>query len=296
MALTAPTNAFGVHSFTPYNRTTKLPYAIFKVLGSLEFNNTVERIKLEGGSLRYPWDEEFGRSDATLTLVIREIKPVQFLLMQGESPTERSAEASAGVESLVNSKGASVQSATTGIASVSVKSGSESDVKSGMYVVKAVSATTVDVYAVTDVDFNIGTDISYQDDSLKITASPLTITASTAVEIPNTGLELTGGSGTIAMTTDDTAYFYARAINTGSYTAEVGALDVPQEFGALFVAQKQSNGRLYTLECPRIKAGSLPLNFTEFEWSETSIEMSPLYDSDRGFVFKFDEINDSSTT
>ena len=196
MALSTPQCLYGVHSVTAYNPDTRLPFGTAKVVGSISFANSGEIIDLVGGSNVYPWKKEAGLIDASGTFVFREYPDWAFEAFLGKAATTNAAEAGGSVDAIANRNGTTTV-ATTGLASVGVKSGSEADVKSTRYVVKVVSATTVDVYAMSDADFAVGTDLTFQDDTLKITASALTIATSTAVDIPNTGLELTGGSGTI---------------------------------------------------------------------------------------------------
>ena len=136
-----------------------------------------------------------------------------------------------------------------------------------------------------DVDFNTGTDLEFEDDNLKITASPLTITAATAVEIPGTGVELTGGSGSIALTVGETAYLYTRKVNGGSEIMTLGsALQEFPEFGVMFTSQKKANGDTFQGQFFRCKGIGLPLGLNEAVWLETDITIKALFDSAQGKV------------
>jgi len=224
MGLSNPNSIFGVHSVTAYNPDTLVPYGTAKVVGQANLNFSGELVPLNGGSSAYPWRVERGLISSEVTLTLREYPDWLYAAFLGKAVTSNAAETGGAIGSaLTNANGTSVVDAATGIATATVKSGSEADLKAGLYVVVAASATTVDVYAMSDVDFAQGTDLEFVDDSLKITASALTITASTAVTIPNLGVELTGGSGTIGMTTGDTAFFEIRPINTGSTEVVIGA-------------------------------------------------------------------------
>ena len=208
------------------------------------------------------------------------------LELAGWTKTENAAEASGAVTTLTNKNGTSVQVATTGIASVGLKAGETADLKDGVYVVKAVSATTVDVYAISDIYFREGDDVTYQDDDGKITASALTISTGAAVEIPNTGVELTGGSGTIGMTTGDTAIFEIRSTNEGSFEYEYSENPTPIEFGCYFFSQKKANGEYQRLYVPRCKLSSFPTGMTEKEWQEAEVTIKVLYDNAAGYSKK----------
>lgn len=288
MALSNPTVVFGIHSITPYDPDTRIPLGTAKVIGQGSLNLSGDVIELNGGSSRYPWANEDGVISPELSLTVKEYPPFLMQAFLGKAPTENSAESGGSVSSaLANVNGTSVLDASTGVATATVKSGSEDDLKTGIYVVKAVSATTVDIYSMSDVDFAQGTDKEFVDDTLKITASALTITASTAVEIPGFGVELTGGSGTIGMTTGDTAVFEVRAINTGSTEAVIGSsTETYAEVGMVIVAQKRGSGEVFMIDCYRAKGIGMPINFTEKEFSEAEITMKLRRDTSRNGVFK----------
>jgi hypothetical protein len=194
------------------------------------------------------------------------------------------------VSALTNIFGTSVLDAAAGIASVGVKSGSEDDLKFGKYIVKAVSSTTVDVYALTNVDFQRGTDKTYEDDLLKITAAPLTITGGAPTEIPGFGVELTGGT-TPAMTIGDTAKFNARPPSIEQSTVKIGNLnDCIPEFGAMVTAQKKADGSMWTFDCFRVKALGFPFGMEEKAYNEAEITANILYDDNEGGIFDMEYV------
>jgi len=284
MALSEPRVIYGIHSASPYSRTTGLPYGILRVVGGSSMALSGELIKLNGGSAKYAWAVEDGLISAEITLKPKEYPNFLFELFLGKAPTANAAETGASVTTLTDKNGTLVVS--TGLASVGVKSGSETDVKFGNFVVVAASATTVDVYLQSDVDIARGTDGTYQNDALKITASPLTITTSTAVEVPNFGVELTGGSGTIAMTTADTATFKSRPINTKSMDVVIGSTsDLPLEFGLIMIAQQRGNGEMFEIDAYKCKGVGLPIGLEENAYSEAEIKAEAFYDSTQDGVF-----------
>lgn len=279
MSLSNPRTLYGIHQVTPYHRSTGIPYGTIRVLAGSTISLSGELVNLTGGSSSYPWDAQDGNITGEMSFKPKEIPSFLFKILLGKTPTDVLSDPG-NVTALTNKNGSSVQDAATGIASVGVKSGSEADMKFGKYIVVAVSATTVDVYGLTNVDFFRGTDKSYVNDALKITSSPLTISTGVAVEIPDFGVELTGGSGTINMTTDDTAIFDANPpslVQTDVVIGEFGAC-VP-EFGALVVAQKKSNGSMWIFDCYRVKALGFPFGMEEKAYSEAEITATLLYDS-----------------
>jgi len=287
MALSDPRAVFGIHSVTPYNRVTREPYGILRVLQNSSFSLSGETIPLNGGSFRFPWAVEDGNITAELSLSFNEYPDFLDTIFLGKAPTENAAEATGAVSAITNVSGTSVVSSTVGIASVAATAADEADLKFGTYLVKAVDATTVDIYVSTNLDFARGTDAIYENDLLKVTASPITI-ADTGATVADAifGLEFTSGSGTIAMTAGDTASFTVRPINSGSSTVLIGATtDVFPEFGAYVYAQQRGTGQMFELDIFRLKAIGLPHNFDAKAFSTAEITAQAFYDSARNGVF-----------
>lgn len=294
MALSTPQASFGVHSVTAYNPDSRLPFGTAKVVGSISFANTGEIIDLFGGSNPYPFKKEIGVIDASGTFTFREYPDWAFEAFLGKAATTNAAETLGSVDTIANRLGTSAVAAT-GLLSIGVKAGSETDLKSARYVVVVVSSTTVDVYAMSDVDFAVGADLTFVDDTLKITSSPLTIGTGATVEIPNTGLELTGGGGAISMTTDDTASFISRAINDGSTEVIIGA--TTQSFidvGLVFHAQRQKDGTVFSIDVFRALGIGIPFNFTEKAFADVEIPWGAQFDSSRNGVFDYIRVLDTN--
>lgn len=294
MGLSQPRTIFGIHQFTPYYRTTGLPYGTIRVLKGSSIALNGEVITQSGGSSPYIWFANDGLITPELSIKPAEYPDFLMKLFLGKTPTETLADAGS-VSTLTNVNGTTCLSATIGIASVSVESGEETELKFGKYVVKVVSATTVDVYGLANVDAQRGTELEYQDDDLKITASALTITTATPVTVPNTGVELTGGSGTIGMTIGDTAVFDIYPPSSVKETVRIGALgDYIPEFGALILAQKQGDGTMWMFDCFRIKAQGFPFGMEEKAYSEAEITGNIIYDSDKNGIMDYHYIKPSS--
>lgn len=287
MPLPQPRTLYGIHQVTFYNRNDALPYGTVRVLGGSSISLAGELVPLNGGSSPYPWDAQDGAITPEIALKMKEMPSFLFNLLLGKSPSDTE-DTAASVTALVNKLNASVQDAVTGIASVGVKSGSELDVKFSKYIVKAVSPTTVDVYAYTNVDFLRGTDKQYVDDLLKITDTPLTITTlAVATEIPGFGVELIGGSGTIGMTSGDTASFEASPASSEETDVLIGeqGVSIP-EFGVVVNAQKKSDGSMWDIDCFKVKALGMPLGMEEKAFNEMEITGTLLYDSTENGIYK----------
>jgi hypothetical protein len=287
MALSDPRSIFGIHSVTFYNKTTRLPYGMLRVLQGSTFALSGDLVGLNGGSSRYPWNVEDGYINAELSLSFNEYPDFLYTLFLGKAPTANSAETTGDVSTITNVNGTSVVDATTGIASVAATSADESDLKFGKVLVKAVTTTTVDLYYSSDIDLTRGTDITPENDLLKITSSPITIpgTGGTVADA-SSGLEFTGGSGSIGMTADDTAIFEVRPINTASSDVTIGAAnDSYPEFGAYVYAQQSGTGQMYELDIFRLRALGMPHNFNAKEFSVADVTAQAYYDSSRSGIF-----------
>ena len=272
---------FGVHSVTPYNRNTNKPYGTAKVLGECSISLSGETVKLTGGSSKFPWDIQDGAISSEVSLKLKEYPDWMFELFLGKSPTALGADANGAVSAITNVKGISVVAAT-GLVSATVKVANKADLKFTKYIVKATDPTHVDVYAMTDVDFDRGTDKSFVNDELKITAAPLAIAQGIAVEIPGFGIELTGGAGIIAMVADDTAIFEVKPPSSSSMSVKVGGTsDSLPEFGLIIMAQKKSDGTMVEIDVFRAKGAGLPLSFAEKAYSEAEIKLQSFYDSEK---------------
>ena len=275
---------FGVHSCSFINRTTGEPYGTLKVLKQSSLEVSGESIELTAGSSKYPWAVESGKSSAKLSLTFDEYPSFVYELFLGKKPTENGAAASGSISTLTDKSGLMVD-AVTGVASVGIKAGNEADLKFTKYVVKYVSADTVDVFAYSDVDFARGTDTAFENDLLKITATPLTMTSS-AVEVPDYGIELTGGSGTIAIPENSTATFEVIPVSSDSTEVVIGgSSDVYPEFECIVHGSKLGSDEIVELDVFRCQATGMGFGFSESEFSESEIEITAFYDSAKNGVF-----------
>lgn len=290
MSLSNPRINLGIHSVTPYARAEKtigsttfkkgMPFGEFQVLGDASLNLNATSVQLFGGSSLYARASEVTRIDAEVTFSVKETPDMLYAIFGGADVTKTAASATGSVVALQNVEGTSCFDATTGIASATIKAGSESDLKFDVYVIKVVSSTTVDVYAMSDIQFDNATAITFQDDTLKITASALTISTGAAVEVPDTGIELTGGSGTIGMTIGDTAIYKTVAAHGGVSTIDIGkkGLTFP-EHGLFLYGKERADGTLFEVHIFKAQAsGGLVLPMTEGDFQISNITVKALLD------------------
>lgn len=281
MSLSAPKLLYGVHSVCPYSRTTGLPYGILKVVGSANLTISSEKEKLYGGSQKYAWGSEVKTITSEVAMKVKAFEGFMFELFLGATVTESSADTSGAITTAANKNGTSVIDATTGIASIAINASTKTSLKFGRYVVKAVNATTVNFYVLSDVDFDRGTDVSYQSDSLEVLAAAVTVTDSGGTtDVDSLGITITGGSGTVAMTADDTATFEIKPPSSVSSVIVLGKASASfPEFGAVFVSQRLSDGQMCEVNAYKCSAAGFPIAMTENAWAETDITIDMLYDS-----------------
>lgn len=142
-----------------------------------------------------------GEAEGTLTATIqRYSKELLEVLAPKESIITSDASGTPAISSS-NELGTSVINATTGLI-VGLKAGAEASLKAGAYIVIARSSSTVDVIATTK-DFKTNA-------QGVLNANPLSISSGVSVDVLDqdgnpTGLEITGGSGTIAFVEGDFA-------------------------------------------------------------------------------------------
>ena len=289
MSLSQPRQFFGVHSVSPYSRADGTFYGYLRVLDDSSLSLQGELVEVFGGTSKFSWAAEDGMIKSELSIKTKEYPDFLFTLFLGKAPTAVSTDATGTLTTLTNVKGTSVMNAVTGIASVGIHASTgAADLKVGKYTVVCVSATTVDVYASTDLDFGAKTNVlSFQTDTLKITASQLTVTTGGVLTlIPNTGVDLVGGSGTIGMTTGDTATFHVQPPTSKSISVTVGgqANSFP-EFGALITGQRRSTAEIVEVDVFRCKGSGIPIGFQTFKWAEVDLKAKVLYDSTQDGIF-----------
>ena len=216
--------------------------------------------------------------------MFKQFNKESYTYLGGAANTPGSAEPNGAVTTLTNANGTSCMAATTGIASVALKSGGAADLKAGMYTVKVVSATTVDVYCDSDIDFGsiytggaVGT---FVDDTLKITAAPLTVTTAGALtEVTGFGIDLVGGSGTISMTIGDTATFEVRPANVANEVITIGDRNTFLKSYSVtaYSAMKSITGEITYIYMPIVQVSGIgSLGLKEYSWVNSTSKVKIL--------------------
>lgn len=277
MGKSQPTSIFGIHSISPYNKTTGAFLDEIVVLGGSEFTLAGETIKLEGGSSKYPFKVADGRINAELNLTCREYSPSFYELLMGKSLTE-TVISGGSVSLLEDVNGTSI----TGVDGITISVGTTADLRSTPMIFIATGADSGTLHAGTDVD-----GLKFLDDTLKVADIDMSGGAVEALGITFTP------SATIALVVGDTAKFSTTSEDsTVKKSAIFGGLsDVYPEFGAIVAAQKQGTNEIVYLDIFSLKAIGMPINMQETAFSEFSVTMTASYDSAKGGVFELVQLS-----
>lgn len=273
---------YGIHSICPFRISDGKPYGILKVLGGGTMTLSSEFEELFGGSNKFAWAVEAKTISSEWTATVKTMPDFMFELFLGANVQTTAASATGTVGDFANVQNATVLEASTGIATVTAKAGSEADLKDGIYIIVAASATTVDIYALTDIEFKklgAANDLSYLTEDLKINDTPLAITMGAATEIVGLGVEMTGGSGTIGMTEGDTARFSVRSAHSGLSTIDIGSSStIFPEHRQLCLGQKRANGDTFEMELYRVVGSGMPIPFEEQTFAIPELAMKLVQD------------------
>ncbi len=285
MSLSDPRIIYGIHSISPYSRTTGLPYGILKVIGGANLAISSDLEKLYGGSQKFPWAAENKTFSSSLSCKVKAYPGFLFSLFLGASVTDTGADTAGTVSTPVNVKGTSIIAAT-GLATIAVKAAKKGELKFGKYILKALTSTTLAVYLVSDIDIQRGTDVVYTDDTLLLTITIGAVSTGTGVDIDTLGLTITGGASATAFVADDTASFSILPPSTKSSAIVVGAAgDTFPAFGALLLSQKRATGEMFEIDAHNCVGGGLPMALEENAFSQPELKMECLYDSTLNRVF-----------
>lgn len=278
--------SFGIHSVSAVNRTTGIPYGEVAIVGDGSIALPASSVDNRGGSSLFARATEITEIDGQATFNIKTWPDWIFPVFFGAEVNTTAASASDGtVSALTNYVNESVFSASAGIATATLKSGEADDLKSGWYMILAVSPTTVDVYRVSDFQANRGVNLYLDSDDLKITTAPLTITDAGVTAIPGTGLELTGGT-TVGMTADDVAFFQVTTPHNGISDIELGQTGmIFPEVELHMVGKQRGSGETVMIRCYKAQAVSgITIPMSQADFASTDLVMKLLFDDTAGKI------------
>lgn len=284
MALSDPRIIYGIHSISPYSRTDATPYGILKVIGSANLALTSDLEQLFAGSNKFAWAAENKTVATELVAKVKAYPGFLFSLFLGATVTDAGVDSSGTISGARNVKGTSIIAAT-GILTPLVLSASKANLKFGKYVIKATGSAAFNLYLVSDIDINRGTDGTYTDDTLLV-ATVTGVSTGANSDSADFGLRFTGGASATAFVTGDTAEFYVNPPSTKSSSIVVGkSTDTFPAFGALLLAQKRATGEMFEIDAHNCVGGGLPINMEENAFSQPELKMTCLYDSSLDRVF-----------
>jgi len=277
---------YGIHNICPFRISDGRPYGTLKVLGSATMTLTSEFEELFGGSNKNAWAVEAKTISSEWVASVKSMPNFLFELFLGATVTDTAASATGTVgdfKNILASASNPVLQASTGIDSVIAKVGSTVDLKDGIYIIKAKTATTVTVYALTDIEFKkLGAinELSYLSDDLIIADDLAIVTAGAPTEIVGLGVEMIGGSGTIAMDIGDTARFSVRSAHNGVSEIHIGSdSTIFPEHRQLCLGGKRANGDTLELELYKVVGSGFGVPFEEQAFAIPELSMKLVYDS-----------------
>ncbi len=272
-----PQQVFGVHQITFNDLEDESKMGTGKIIDDASPDIVQEIIENRGGSSPFAWAAAPGNATGDIALILKQYdrKILDFLGLNlpdlSNIEENVSGDAAGFTSAIINQKGSSLVDPTTGIASIAVDVATVNDLAFGDYAIRAVSATTIDIFLNTDVSGKA----PYIDENLKINATPITIPGTDGTVV-STGIEFTGGSGSIALIIGDVATFSVRPINTYNFTRFIGKIGAaPKEFGITIVSESV-NGKLVLTNFPRvISADGTAVKFKtkEFSMIETTLKI-----------------------
>ena len=284
---------FGIKAIVPYSRETGRPFGFAEVVSSGGLELSGEMVTLHGGSNRYSYDSAHGYIEPKMTVNVKEFPSWLYNLMLGATPSTIDVSAEGQVRNINNRKGTSLQS-TSAVTGVSVLATKNADLKFGRYAVVAKTATTLEVFASSDVDAGEGaTTLTLQNDFLKIHETDYALANNTDIEIPELGVQLDVGADVSDVVVGDSFTFdilpkakYAREVTIGKNT------DKFPVFGVYAFSENIKGTSLTMINCFKCKANGLPQAFNEKSWSESELSIMPLIDGANGVAEITDIVRD----
>ncbi len=271
---------FGAKALIIYNRKTFAPLGIYRAISTMELTREVTAELLEGGHFNAAYAAESGQPSNAIAGTVMEFPNFAYTALDNATKADILGEDLTGfVGTIANKSGTSIVDATTGIASVSIISGSENLVPfSKAIVVKGTAvANEVDVYLLGD---TASGEIPVTDELTLLEAGVDIPDAAGTIDIAAYGLRFTSGSGTIALTDGDTAYFESRPANTKVTKITMADNSDIKFVGMIFVWPKTSEGLQTIADFPKVAIAGSGFSGTTRAFAEAEIAGTPLIDVD----------------
>ncbi len=226
----------GLTNIAIVDRTTKELEAMFKVTDGGNIDKGETFVVGKGGADIDACTADIVDSNDPLTVTVKEFSD-EALENIWRNASSESVNAAGAVTTLTNLTGTSAVDAATGMASIAATAAGVG-LKEGKYIVKVVSATTVDIYGYTGFDtLNLA-----DEETGKVNSAVYTIVDTGAtVDVTELAVTITSGSGTVLMVVDDTAEFTVNKIGTTT-TFPIGG-ESNKEYKEVWFFYQESTGR-----------------------------------------------------
>lgn len=272
---------FSIGGAVCYDITTKLPLGKVDIASASSLELTGELVPLKGGPNQYDWGVAKGYIESKITLNCKEKPTFLYRLALGvDAVTE--AQAEGAIKNIANIEGTALQGddVITGVTILD-----KDDLKFGRYVIRAVSATTFDVYLSTNIDQRRGMPLTFADNNLlKINSDPYTLAADTNVEIASAGLSLTLAASadfdTAGVTAGDAFEFFVVPPTAEFNEILVSNRTEDVTFGMYLYTESQDNGRAMMIDVFNCKMLGMTHAFAEKAWDETELNVMPYINED----------------
>lgn len=298
--LKQPTGYYGLYSIMLLDYTTHEPLRLFKKVAELTIPFEADAEDYIGGGDKLAEESEIKTYKPDMTLQLKQFDREMYAYLSSAVVTIGAAEpsgycsAQATPPIAVSSVGTSntISSTVTGIATIAVSN--VNDLKTGKYIIKAVSATTIYFMPTSDFEFGgaftSGTKVSFATNALgtDILNRPLMVTGNTPYTfsvsngaqtvLTGFGLTITGGSA-VAMTPGDTAEIEVRAANIENDQIILGqaAAMIPKRYAMLATMDSKTTGEVIYVFAPKVMPLGFNVPLKQKAWADAAPKLKMLH-------------------
>jgi hypothetical protein len=277
--------SYGVNQVTIIDKTNYVSYAA-RIIGKVDTDFKQEMKENRGGSLAVPFAVAPGEAKAMIKLTMKQTSPeilnLFTLQKSGSYAINTAGSLTATISGQLNKVGTTVLSATVGIATVAIASGQDANVGGGYYIIRAVSASTFDLYTINTASGapNISQVIFPNPLYQKINSSPIVRGAASST-VSSNGFTFTAGSSAAAMTPGDAAILLVTPVNNFSSSLVYGQTGArPKPFELVVESQADAYGSFVIARYPNCLCFDNPVpTASYFEFAENELDISAQYDS-----------------
>ena len=261
----------GVHDVVIRDYSTQENPLMLKVVDGVKLDLAEKVVMAKGGEARDAYAAAIVDSNGKITVTVKELSNALLSNLFHNTATEGGADSAPVISALSNVVGTSCYNTTTGIQAVAADTGTP---KEGVYRVVAVSGTTVNVYASTDID---GVTLSDETTGL-VNATPLTITSGAYTDVSAIGVKLEGGSGTIGLTIGDSFSFSVVRANVGTIDVNIG-LENNKSYKEVFLVFGENTERDFAyMRFYKCVVSRSAINIAVKDYHSFELEITPIKD------------------